>query len=116
MERLVDAVAHTFSCLFFNTCVDLAHLFGHLFDRSADIFVFVLGHRETEQLLDAAVVRLPWRTFFLNGGPQGLTVGICKGPERGEPITHSTGTTPNHISESVLKTMSQSTSVTINEN
>lgn len=97
LERLVDTVAQTISCLFFfffflNTCVDLAHLFGHLLDRSTDIFVFVLGHRETEQLLDAAVIRLPRRTFLLNGGPQGLTVGICTGPERGEPITHGTGT------------------------
>lgn len=62
-------------------CVDLTHLFGHLLDRSSDFLVFVLSHGQTEELLDAAVVRLARRRIFLDGGPQGLTVRVCECPK-----------------------------------
>lgn len=52
-----------------------AHLFRLLLDRSSCPLVFVLGHRETEQLLDTAVVRLP-RRLFLNRGPHGVTICV----------------------------------------
>lgn len=73
--------------IYFKLVLIQPNLFGHLLDRSGDFVLFVVDHRETEQLLDAAVVRHPGRTLFLDGGPQGLTVRICKGPERGELVT-----------------------------
>ncbi|TNN87182.1 hypothetical protein EYF80_002384 [Liparis tanakae] len=59
--------------------------------RSSCPLVFVLGHRETEQLLDTAVVRLPGRRLFLNRGPHGVT--ICVGAGRGEPVMSACGST-----------------------
>lgn len=76
-------------------CVDLTHLFGHLLDRSSGFLVFVLGHGQTEELLDAAVVRLPRRRLLLDGGPQGLTVRVCKCPKTGEMATREGDVTLN---------------------
>lgn len=71
--------------------VDQAHLFRLLLDRSSCPLVFVLGHRETEQLLDTVVVRLPRRRLFLNRGPHGGTicsVCVCAQEERNLSQAH----------------------------
>lgn len=69
--------------------VDRLHLFRLLLDRSSCPLVFGLGHRETEQLLDAVVVRLPRRRFFLHRGPHGAAICGCACAKREEPVTSS---------------------------
>lgn len=71
--------------------VDQAHLLGLLFDRSSCPLLFVLRHRETEQLLDAVVVRLPRRRFLLHRGPHGATICGCVCAREEEPVTSSHG-------------------------
>lgn len=77
LEKADSHESHGTVVIHLNTRVDLAHLFGHLLDGSGDFLVLVLGHRQTEELLDAAVVRLPRRRLLLDGRPQGLTVCVC---------------------------------------
>lgn len=76
-KRLIHMSTHGTAAIYLNARVDLAHLFGHLLDGSGDFLVLVLGHRQTEELLDAAVVRLRRRRLLLDGRPQGLTVRVC---------------------------------------
>lgn len=72
-------------------CIGHTHLFRLLLDRSSCPLVFVLGHRETEQLLDTVVVRLPRRRVFLSRRPHGVTICVyLRGKEGYLSCAHTT--------------------------